>query len=252
MNTQWSHKRKISLAIHILYLSVTFFSGLGASLLLWQSWFSALDQSWLAAALVVGTLETLAVTSLVLHIARIEWPLTPLRHALPFFSIIPLGYELFLSLSATNPWLAGCIATFLAAWFVFLSFRLLHSLEGLFIDSIEAAREQAKEEMGRVATTLARYQETKLAAESFARSILPPPEELLDVTPAPASNVQKLLVSDTADPRMEKIVRMASVKDDQGQWLLTLEQVVDVTGLESRIVTPIVTLVRSNHLKVLS
>lgn len=249
MNIQWSRRRKVSLAMHVIYLSITFFSGLGASLVLWQSWFSALEKSWLAAALVVGTLEILAVTSLVLHIARIEWPLASLRNVLPFFSIVPLGYELFLLLESNGWGLAATIASLLTGWFVFLSFKLLHSLEGLFIDSVEAAREQAKEEMGRVATALARFQETKRAAEEFAMSILPPTPQPRPFVPAPLllNESATLQLTDSADPRFADIMKLASMKDGSGAWMHSPDHIQTVTRAAPELISVVCRIVRSGQ-----
>lgn len=255
MNIQWSRKRKISLVVHVLYLAITFISGLVAALILWHWWFSRVEGSWVAAGVIVGTIEILSLLGLVLYIARVEWPLISLRHALPFLSIGPLGYELYTLLAANGPLIAYPVSLALTSWFVFLSFKLLHSLEGLFIDPVEAAREHAKEEMGRVATTLARFQETKKAAEAFALSVIPAPalEARRTFSPTPLmleGNSTTLQLSDTADPRFITLMKLAQVKGESGGWLYNSEQLQAATRADMALVNLVCRVVRSGQVVV--
>lgn len=250
MNVQWSRRRWVSFAVHIIYLCITFFSGLAAALSLWHEWFSYTPDAWLATAIVVGTLEILAVVSLVLYLFRIEWPLAFLRHALPFFSILPLGYKLYTLLAPNGPVISTIIPVFLSSWFVYLSFVLIRSLENLFIDSVEAAREQAKEEMGRVITKLAHYQETKRAAESFALSILPAPTPLArSFVPAPLrlEETATLSLTETADPRFATIMKLAGLKETNGSWTYTALQIQEVTRAAGELVDLVCKIVRSGQ-----
>lgn len=151
--TPWVRARKISLAVHVLVLSLPFGTATLSSFFFWQSLF---HDSGLA-LLIVFIAEALALSSLVLYIARISWPLAWLRHALPFISIVPLGWEMYLLLRGNSPGIAIATSGIVTIWFVFLSFRLFRSLEDLFIDPILAAAEVEIErnEQSRIALTSA-------------------------------------------------------------------------------------------------
>ena len=267
MNTfqtlQWSSKRKISFVIHAAYAFLTITAGMFAALVLWQTWFD----SWLIASLVITTIEALCIISLVLHISRIEWPLAFLRHALPYLAIVPLGWELYRLLSANpnNPeYIAIGVSVGLTGWFVYLEHRILESLERLFIDPVEAAREQAKEEMGRTAVALAKFQETRNAAESFARSILPAPPTIIDQAPALSRRFDpipllleetpltmselRITVDNGADPRFVALVSLACRKNADGSWMYTPEELKTQTRADMGLILVVCKMMRSGQL----
>lgn len=249
----WDDRRRISFAVHLAFLSITIVSGFVAALMLWDGWFD----SWPAAIVAVTSVEVLSLTSLVLYIAKIEWPLASLRHIIPFLSILPLGYELHLFLDA-NPsnkggWVPIVIPIAISIWFVFLSFKLIHSLEGLFIDPVTAAREAARSKMQAVATTLAAYHETKTAAEGFAQSVMDSQRSGYHFAPQlalPLEEPQSLLLPGDADPRLRKIADMAALKDKEDKWLYTPEQLQDRTKADAMLVTVVCRMVRSGQLVV--
>jgi hypothetical protein len=141
---QWSKKRTASFLIHSFFVSVPFIASTISAVHFWET---LTGQIWLAIGMMV-VVEVLALTGLVLHITRIESPFTGLRHFLPVISVVPLGWELSRLLSSQNNptevvWGATVTVTVI---FVFVSWRCFTTIERLFIDPVEAAREKAYEE----------------------------------------------------------------------------------------------------------
>lgn len=139
----WTSRRKASFIIHVAVVLVPFGFATASALIFWH----ALFQSWWLAVPVVAVIDALALLGLVLHIARIESPFIPLRHALPFISVVPLGLELYQLLAAHNPmWIAVVIALLLTVIMVVVAWRCYRTIERLF-DSAQAADERLNEQL---------------------------------------------------------------------------------------------------------
>lgn len=160
----WTRNRKISLLIHGLFVSVPFALSTLSAMLFWQTMFD----SWPLAAAMVAVLDILALTGLVLYIARIPSPFVTMRHLLPFISIIPLGRELYLLLAHNDAWLAWLLTLTTTAIFVAVAWQCFRTIEALWIDPVSAAREQAREQVSVLETKLAQLTVLSDAADSFA------------------------------------------------------------------------------------
>lgn len=160
----WTRKRKLSLIIHGFFVSVPFVLSTLSAMLFWQTMFS----NWALAAAMVAMLDILALTGLVLYIARIPSPFVTMRHLLPFISIIPLGRELYMLLAHNDPWLAWTLTALTTAVFVVVAWQCFRTIEALWIDPVSAAREQAREQVSVLETKLAQLTVLSDAADSFA------------------------------------------------------------------------------------
>lgn len=244
---KFARLRSISLWAHVIYLVLVVSAGTIASWMLWFSWFN----DALLSTIVVGTLEVLAISSLLLYVAHVQWPLAPFRHVLPFLSIAPLATELYNQLSTRNSnWVAIPVSAGLGLWFLFLSHVLLSSFEKLFIDATEAARERAADQMSRLRQDLAIYQETRNAAESFARQIMPSVVPVSTPEPKQLPAPAQLTLSDSADPRFLSIVRMAAQTEENGRWTFDPQQIQSFTRANQTLVEVVCKMVRSGQLHV--
>lgn len=162
--THWTARRRASLAIHTAFVSVPFTISTVSALLFWRALF---DSWWLAISMVV-VVEVLALTGLVLHIARVPSPFTALRRLLPFISIIPLGRELYLLLAHNALWVAWSVTGVATAILVVIAWKCFTTIEALFIDPVEAAREQAREQVANFKLQLAKLEEMNMEVDRFA------------------------------------------------------------------------------------
>lgn len=287
-------KRRISVVVHVMFALIPLICGTYASYEFWTFLFGPIN--WGAPLIIVGVMEVLALTSMVLYIGRIEWPLSSLRHTLPFMSFLPLGWELYLLLDPNIGWLgAGVVATGLTGWFIYLSFVLYHSLERLFISPQETAREKAQEQSTALKVAIEQFSIVQEAAKSsleFTRKLLTDVQGLednepKDVTPlhlpqsAPhwvESNYdqwdkvekaiakrlpdQPILINDgdldtsfmetkdDADPRLRKIVELASRKTMDGEWQYTQVAIRNETKADINLISTVCKLVRSGQLTI--
>lgn len=238
--TNWARKRQLSLAAHLLFGFVPLAVGTVAAFTVW----SALFGSWQPAAILLGTLEILAIASLILYIAHIEWPLAWVRHLIPFLSMVPLGYELYRLLEPNGWAIAGSLALAVTGWFVYLSYCLFRSLEGLFIDPIEAARERAYTEMQSLRLTLSVWEEASKAVHGFANAVHTVQPRIHDVQPS----MPLLTAQPTSHPKMRLIATLAQVKAAEGGWALDEATIQQQTRVDAHTVHVLVTLVRSGQL----
>jgi len=160
----WTRKRKASLIIHGLFVSVPFTLSTVSAVLFWQTMFN----SWLLAASMVAVLDVLALTGLVLCIARIPSPFVAMRHLLPVISVVPLGRELYLLLAHNDPWLAWSLTGLTTLILVVVAWQCFRTIEALWIDPVTAAREQAREQVSVLETKLAQLTVLSDAADNFA------------------------------------------------------------------------------------
>ena len=162
--THWSTKRKLSLAIHATVVLIPFGFSTVSALLFWHVLFG----SWLLAAPMVAVIDVLALLGLVLFVAKIESPFVVLRHALPFISIVPLGLELFGLLAHNAAWVQWTVTIAASAILVAIAWQCFATIERLFIDPIDAAREKARQQAHALTLSLAQLREYESAADDFA------------------------------------------------------------------------------------
>lgn len=160
----WTRKRKVSLMVHGFFVSVPFTLSTVSAILFWHVMFD----SWLLAASMVAVLDVLALTGLVLFIARIPSPFVTMRHLLPVISAVPLGRELYLLLAHNDPWLAWSLTLLTTAILVVVAWQCFRMIEALWIDPVTAAKEQAREQVAVLETKLAQLTVLSDAADSFA------------------------------------------------------------------------------------
>lgn len=201
----WTRKRKVSLLIHGFFVSVPFTLSTVSAVLFWHVMFD----SWLLAGAMVAVLDVLALTGLVLYIARIPSPFVTMRHLLPFISIIPLGRELYLLLAHNDLWLAWLLTLVTTGVFVVVAWQCFRTIEALWIDPVSAAREQAREQVSVLETKLAQLTVLSDAADSFAWRRL-------------SAVVQALPVDDTQDD--SGAVSVVSADDTEAAAAVTADR----------------------------
>lgn len=161
----WTPKRLASFIIHSLIVSVPFVFSTASAVLFWYGLF----QSWLVAVPMVAVLDVLALIGLVLYIVQIESPFVHLRHALPFVSIVPLGLELYTLLAHNGFGVAVSVASVATAVLVAIAWQCFRTIERLFIDPVDAAREQAQARLQTLAIAQAQLLETRAITEQFVQ-----------------------------------------------------------------------------------
>lgn len=161
----WTTKRKASFIIHTLIVAVPFTFSTASAVLFWYGLF----QSWLVAVPMVAVLDILALIGLVLYIVQIESPFVHLRHALPFVSIVPLGLELYTLLAHNGFGVAVGVALAATSALVAIAWQCFRTIERLFIDPVDAAREQAQARLQALAIAQAQLLETRAITEQFVQ-----------------------------------------------------------------------------------
>lgn len=173
--TDWTRKRQISLAVHTLIVIVPF---LFATVSAWQFWDSLFHDAVIASGMIV-VVDILALLGLALYISRIASPFQALRHALPFVSAVPLGIELYQALATNNPWVAGSVALLATAIMVTVAALCFHTIEELFIEPLEAARERAQHDVAALMLAMEQLRVVQQAVDTFRTGViaqLPAPE----------------------------------------------------------------------------
>lgn len=233
-------KRKISFAVHLAFIGIPLVM---ATISAFTWWSRAFGDPLIASAL-IATLEILGITSLILVIRRIPWPLAWTRRIIPAFSALPLGYELYTYLEPNvhNPGAWG-IALIITLWFTWLEFTLLQSFEGLFISRVEAMEEATRVRMESLAVSLQEWRTASHAVQQFAYSVVAQPQQL-----PPQPTMPQLLPGPSAHPKMLQIAQAARLRNADGTWLLSLDDIVRETRVERSVAQTIVTLVRSGQL----
>lgn len=185
-----TRKRKISLAVHIAFVSIPLVAGALAAVAMWYALFGSL---WFAIPMVV-VVEVLALAGLVLYIARIPSPFWTLRHLLPFISIVPLAYELYLLLAKNGFATAITATTVVASILIWVAHKCYRTIEDLFIDPAQAAEELAREQVEKTSLMLhglqAQMRLVQQHAEDYRQTIrvlaapqlaLPEPSGMIDI-----------------------------------------------------------------------
>jgi len=160
----WSLKRKASLGIHAGVVLIPFAFSTVSALLFWRALFA----SWWLAVPMVVVIDVLALLGLVLYVVGIASPFVWLRHLLPFISIVPLGLELYQLLAHNGAAVSGVVTVLVTTIMVAIAWKCFTTIERLFIDPIEAAREKAREQVSTFAQTLAQLEEMNAIVDTFA------------------------------------------------------------------------------------
>lgn len=205
---QWTRTRKLSFAVHVVFVAIPFLASSVSAFLLWETLFD----SWLLALPMVAVIDVLALTGLLLFIARVPSPFVPLRRLLPFVSIVPLGRELYLLLSHNGFWLAAAVTILVVTILTVVAWQCFGTIERLFITPVEAAREKAREQLSVLSIELAQLTEKNAVVRDFVaawqqqyQAPTPPPfrlEDFLDEmtaatskpTPSKTQQVKQLAV----------------------------------------------------------
>lgn len=159
----WTRQRQASLAVHVFFVSVPFLASSISALLLWRTLF---DSWWLAVPAVL-VVDILTLTGLLLFILRIPSPFVPLRKALPFVSVVPLGRELYLLLSHNDPLIAVIVTLIAVIVLTAIAWQCFATIEQLFIDPVTAAREKAREQLEDVTLQIASLTEANAVIAEF-------------------------------------------------------------------------------------
>lgn len=160
---QWTRARRLSFLIHVAFVAIPFLASSVSALLLWR----ALFNSWWLAMPMVVVIDVLALAGLVLFVARIPSPFVPLRRLLPFVSIVPLGRELYLLLEHNGGLIAITVTVIVTIILTTIAWQCFSTIEALFIDPIEAARERAREQLGGLSIELAQLTEKNTVVSDF-------------------------------------------------------------------------------------
>jgi len=177
----WSLSRRLSFWVHVTFVAIPFTASSVSAFLFW----SALFDSWWYAVPMVAVIDILALTGLVLFIARIPSPFVPLRHALPFVSIVPLARELYMLLSNNDNWIAIPITAVIIGIFTWIAWQCFTTIERLFIPPTQAARERERERLSYLAIELEQLAEHDSILHEFVSVLTAPRQKTMTVTPAP-------------------------------------------------------------------
>jgi hypothetical protein len=208
----WTKRRWASLAIHVAFVLVPFTLSTASALLFWHAMF----QSWWLAVPMVAVAEFLSLAGLVLFLTKIESPFVHLRHLLPFISIVPLGRELYLLLQHNATWVAWSLTVVATSVLVIIAWQCFRTIERLFIDPMEAAREKAHEQVAAFRLKLAQHEEMSLIVDDFVRERLDYHGTITTVQPLVLeSTAPALTLSKTA---RVKALAQATGKSESTVW----------------------------------
>lgn len=229
----WSTTRRLSFAVHVTFVSIPLVAASVSALLFWHDLFD----SWYFAVPMVTVIDLLALTGLVLFIARIPSPFVPLRHALPFVSIVPLARELYLLLESNGNLIAIPVTAIIIGIFTWIAWQCYRTIEHLFVSPAVAARERERERLSQLAVELEQLAEHDSILHEFV-SVLTAPRQITsqamtvaepDMTqPALADNsatITSLAESNSKTARVEALAQQHNVsvstawrKVRSGEW----------------------------------
>lgn len=257
----WTNKRRASLMVHLGFVSIPFSISTVSAVLFWKAMFKDI----LLAIPMVMVIDVLALAGMVLYIAKIESPFQRLRHLLPFISIVPLGRELYLLLQHNGDGVAWLLTIVVTAILVAIAWQCFVTIEKLFVNPVEAAREKAKEQITQLQIALATLQATNEDVSTFVVQyqalqvpMLPPPQmqyprpqetdvteyALQGISEAPQSTVETIAVS--LDTSMENSVRVVQEGLSKSAYIReakakgkSVDAIVSETGWKRTTVAPI-------------
>lgn len=166
----WSNTRKLSFVVHVTFVAIPFTAASVSALLFWHDLFG----SWWFAVPMVTVIDLLALTGLILFIARIPSPFVPLRHALPFVSIVPLARELYLLLQSNGDLIAIPITAVIIGIFTWIAWQCYGTIERLFVSPSVAARERERERLSQLAIELEQLAEHDSILHEFVTVLTAP------------------------------------------------------------------------------
>lgn len=169
----WSTTRRLSFWVHVTFVAIPFCAASLSALLFWHDLFT----SWYFAVPMVTVIDILALTGLILFIARIPSPFVPLRHALPFVSIVPLARELYMLLSPNGNLIAIPITVIIIGIFTWIARQCFTTIERLFISPTLAARERERERLSYLAIELEQLAEHDSILHEFVTVLTAPRQQ---------------------------------------------------------------------------
>lgn len=180
--THWTKQRRLSFYFHAGMVLIPFtFSTVSAG----AFWYNLFQNAVIAGALVI-VVDILALSGLILYIARIESPFQSLRHVLPVVSVVPLGLELWSLLAKQNAYIAGAITAIVTSIMVVVAWQCFTTIERQFIPPLDAAREKAEQDVKALLLTMEQLRVVSAAVEAF-RS-----DQALTVVDAPMSKTARV------------------------------------------------------------
>lgn len=212
----WTKRRKASLAIHVAFVLVPFTLSTVSALLFWRAMFGG----WWLAVPMVAVIEVLSLAGLILFLTKIESPFVALRHLLPFISIVPLGRELYLVLEHNPPIVAWSLTVLATLVLVVIAWQCFRTIEQLFIDPMEAAREKAHEQVSAFRLQLAQHEEMSLIVDNFVRERLNYHESVTTIAPAALESSAPVLDTpvNTSKTALVKAHARATGKHESTVW----------------------------------
>jgi hypothetical protein len=194
----WSTKRRVSFAVHAIYVLIPAVAAIIAALRLWDELFGSM---WVAIPLIL-CVEGIALIGFVFKLMRVESPFVPARHFVPAFSLLTLSYELGRFLVERNGWEVGLgVTALVVAVFGTLFVKSFGVIEGLVIDPVTAAEEKAREQAGAIMVQVAEHSARAAVFRRFTEQ-LREAEQLTDGRPkAPGSHRNgNVLEGEQGDP----------------------------------------------------
>jgi hypothetical protein len=177
----WTYRRWIGLSVHALLALVLLVWSVSSSVHFWTWAFK--DPIYAIGA--VACIDALALTGLVLYLARIASPLVHARHALPLVSAGPLAFDMHAQFVHLGGWLTWGFTIGVTALLVALSFVVWRTIERSFVSPIEAAREYAEAQMHVLQVRATQLQAMQAVADSFVQQHLAvQPPQLVYARPA--------------------------------------------------------------------
>ena len=191
----WSNTRRLSFWVHVTFVSIPFAAASVSALLFWHDLFA----SWYFAIPMVTVIDLLALTGLILFIFHIPSPCVPLRHALPFVSIVPLARELYMLLASNGDWIAIPITAIIIGIFTWIAWQCYRTIEHLFVSPAVAARERERERLAQLAVELEQLAEHDSILHEFVSVLTTPRQQSTQaMTVIEPSIPQPALANDSA------------------------------------------------------
>lgn len=226
----WSITRRLSFWVHVVFVTIPFCASSVSAFLFWSDLFGS---GWYAVPMIT-VVDILALTGLILFIARIPSPFAPLRHALPFVSIVPLARELYLLLSSNGNLIAIPITAVIIGIFTWIAWQCFRTIEHLFIPPTQAVRERERERLSYLAIELEQLAEHDSILHEFVSALTAPHKQAVTVVETPLSQpaitddsaaVTSLADSDSKTARVEALAAQHGVsvstawrKVRSGEW----------------------------------
>lgn len=159
----WTIQRWASLLIHGALAIVLLAWSISSAFHFWDMAFA--DDIYAYGAIIC--IDGLAFLGLVLYIFRVESPLVHARHILPIASAVPLVFDMHNQFAHFENGLTWVFTVSITLLLVALSFVVWTTIERLFVQPEEAAREYAKQQMQSFNTRATQLQVMQQEADGF-------------------------------------------------------------------------------------